>query len=119
MKYQLGYSNLSFELWIILHKTDFNAQVSNCSGYLRYINSCYDENFESLNEYKEEQNFKRLLCKLNIENVKAALKRANKIQENNKLRGYREINYRNYKYIRENPSLSLGDIFSEILNDCT
>ena len=27
IKYQLGYSNFTFELWIILHKIDFNTPL--------------------------------------------------------------------------------------------
>ena len=117
VKYQLGYSNLSFELWMILHKADFDIQLSNCLGYLKYINSYYGEHFESLNEYKEEQNFKRLLSHLSIDNVKAALERADQIQKRNMERSYKEINYRNYKYFRENPPLSLGEIISGIFSE--
>lgn len=116
VKYILGYSNLSFELWIILHKVDFYIQQSNCSGYLPYINKYYGESFESLNEYKEEKNFKRLLDKITIEDVKSAVSRAKKINENNVNKGYKEIHYANYRYFRENPSLSLGDIILKLLD---
>lgn len=55
VKYDLGYSNLTFELWIILHKLDCNSSKTNCNHYLSELNKAYNENFEDLREYKEEK----------------------------------------------------------------
>ena len=55
--YRFGYSNFSFDLWIVLHKTDCNGPLSHRSKYLTKINQAYHENLESMDDYKQEKNF--------------------------------------------------------------
>ena len=38
IKYELGYSNYTFDLWIILHKQQLKSSLSDRSQYLNYIN---------------------------------------------------------------------------------
>ena len=59
LQYDLGYSNFSFELWMILHKNDFNACLTYKKDYLSLINKAYGQNFVSLKSYKKEENFKK------------------------------------------------------------
>ncbi|HCS72794.1 MAG TPA: abortive phage infection protein, partial [Clostridiales bacterium] len=59
IKYKLGYSNFTFELWIIVHKTDCNGILTHRHQYLKPLNSAYNQQFESLDQYKHEDNFKR------------------------------------------------------------
>ncbi len=83
IKYKLAYSNISFELWILLHKTNcFQSFISN-KGYLKLINSNFNQNYSRLREYKKEDNFKRLLNNLNLDDVFQAIIRAKKINERN------------------------------------
>ncbi len=35
INYKFGYSNLTFDLWIILHKEDCNRSVSHRRNYIR------------------------------------------------------------------------------------
>ncbi|WP_430162531.1 RloB domain-containing protein [Paenibacillus algorifonticola] len=58
LKYHLGYSNFTFELWIILHKSECNASFSHRREYLKPINKAYDEHFTNLVQYKQEAKFK-------------------------------------------------------------
>lgn len=118
VKYHLAYSNLAFELWIILHRKDCNKSLVNNSAYLQYINKCYNENFQSLNGYKEEHNFKRILSKITLDEVKNAIFRAKQIMLNNKNNGFRICDYRKEKYYKENPSLSIHEIIEKIFKDC-
>lgn len=53
--YQYGYSNLSFELWMILHKQNHIASVSSVKNYLAHINNSYGEQFPSLRKYKPQR----------------------------------------------------------------
>lgn len=62
IKYHLGYSNFTFELWIILHMIDCNGSLSHRRQYLAPLNRAYNESFENLNQYKQEANFKSLLA---------------------------------------------------------
>ena len=57
--YKLGYSNYSFELWIVNHKLQCINPKSDRKQYLEEINKGYNENFKSLDQYKEEKNFRR------------------------------------------------------------
>ncbi|NHN35534.1 RloB domain-containing protein [Paenibacillus agricola] len=118
IKYHLGYSNLTFELWMVLHKEDCNAHVEHRSLYLRNINSAFDEDFTELKTYKQEGNFKRILRKLTLNDVKEAIRRANRIMQRHEENGVRPHEYRGFKYIRENPSLTVHESVAMILQDC-
>lgn len=117
VKYNFGYSNLAFDLWIVLHKRTLNNSLSDRSNYLRYINEIFDEDFSGMSEYKEERNFKRCLEKLSLEDVKNAIHNAETIMNNNK-QNYRQQEYRKFKYFRENPSLEIHTIIKKMLDDC-
>ena len=57
--YKLGYSNFTFELWMVLHKRDCNGHLNSRSQYLESINKAFDEDFENFQHYKHEKNFKK------------------------------------------------------------
>ena len=57
--YKLGYSNFTFELWMVLHKKNCNGILAHRRQYLDHINSAFAENFENLDQYKHEDKFKR------------------------------------------------------------
>lgn len=114
VKYSLGYSNYTFDLWIILHKSCVMGGKSHRSNYLSDINRCYNTQFESMAEYKEEANFKRVLSYLTLEDVISAISNAERIEQQN-VRDYQIINHCGYEYYRENPSLSIHKHIKEIL----
>jgi len=115
IKYSLGYSNFSFELWIVLHKADCNSSLSHRRQYLPFINRAYSEDFENLDEYKHETNFKRILNKLTIGDAGLAVRRSKSIMQANHANGYVLHQYKGYKYNTENPSLSIWEIVDKIL----
>ena len=90
--YRFGYSNLTFDLWIVLHRRDCNSSMIHRSKYLEPINRTYGEHFESMAEYKHEDNFKRCLSKLDLS--------------------------KGYRYYKENPSLLIWEPIEKILRDC-
>lgn len=116
--YRLGYSNFTFELWMILHKTDCNGSLAHRSQYLVPLNRAYDENFENLDQYKHKDNFKRVLKKLSLEQVGDAIRRAKLIMQRNQEAGFVLHQYKGYKYYKENPSLSIWEIVDKILSEC-
>lgn len=116
--YRLGYSNFAFDLWIALHKGDCNAQLADRKQYLKYLNNGFAEQFTSMDEYKEEDNFKRCLEKITFDDVLAAIERAEKIMSNNQSSGYILYEYKKYTYYTENPSLSVHEIIEDILKQC-
>ncbi|MBP1566725.1 MAG: RloB domain-containing protein [Oscillospiraceae bacterium] len=118
IEYRLGYSNFTFELWMILHKQNCSGSFTDRSKYLNPINSAYDENFIDLKTYKKEENFKRCLSKLNITDVKKAVERSKRIMDNNKKNGNIVKQYKGFKYLPDNPSLTIWEIVEQILNEC-
>lgn len=114
VKYRLGYSNYTFDLWILLHKSCLMGRKSHRSNYLSDINRCYKTEFESMAEYKEEAKFKRLLNCLTLEDVVSAISNAERIEQQN-LRDFQKINHCGYEYFRENPSLSIHKYIKDIL----
>ncbi len=116
--YYFGYSNFAFDLWIVLHKSECNQSLIHRNKYLSYINSSYNENFSSMDDYKSEDNFKRCLQKLDIDSVKKAICRAEKIDQNNKDCGYTLYEYKGYTYYKENPSTDVWKCIKSVLKDC-
>lgn len=82
VKYFSCYSNLTFELWIILHKIDCNTNLMDKKKYLFFINKAFKTNYQSLVEYKKERNFKNLVKSITLKDVRDAVSRAKKIMQN-------------------------------------
>jgi hypothetical protein len=118
IKYKLGYSNFTFEFWIILHKADANGILTHRRQYLDKLNKVFNESFENLDQYKHEDNFKRVLKKLSLDNVKKAVERSKMIMQQNATSGYVPEQYKGYKFYKENPSLSTWEVIEKILKDC-
>ncbi len=117
IQYHLGYSNFTFELWMILHKQACNSVLSHRRQYLRFINKSFGERFKSLDEYKEESNFERCLSKMTLEDVGSAIKRAEEITSANK-QDKSVIQYKGYEYYQENPAISVQESVKDILKEC-
>lgn len=117
--YKFGYSNLTFDLWIIIHMSDCNASFAHRKYYLTPLNRAYGENFESMDEYKHEDNFKRCLGKLQLSNVIEAVNRAKIIMQRIEKNGYTLYQYKGFTYYKENPALAIGEIIEKILIDCS
>lgn len=116
--YKFGYTNLTFDLWIILHKSDCNCSISHRKHYIRHINRAYNEKFENMDDYKHEKNFKRILNKLSLDDVIDAINRSKEIMQRNKDNGYILQQYKGYKYYSENPSLAIWEVIEKILQEC-
>ncbi len=116
--YKTGYSNFTFDLWIILHMTNCNCSYAHRKQYINEINKAYDEKFQDMDEYKKEKNFKRCLGKLQLSNVIDAINRAKRIMQKNQENGYVLHQYKGYRYYRENPSLDAWEAIEKILKDC-
>jgi len=118
IKYELGYNNFTFELWMILHKRDCFRLFDDRKQYLVPIQQCFKEKFDNLECYKQEAAFKRCLDKLTLEDVKAAIKRADTLMQNNVRNGKKLTKYSGYSYYRENPSLSIHEVVKRMLSEC-
>lgn len=116
IQYRLGYTNFTFELWIVLHKKDCYGMMKNRKDYLLHINSAYGQSFENLDKYKKERSFKKILDSLTLQDVKNALRRAKHIMQEKDGHDLKE--HKGYKYHLHNPSLSVYEIIERILLQC-
>lgn len=71
-----------------------------------------------MDDYKHENNFKRILNSLTLSDVIDAINRAKLIMQRNEQNGYVFQEYKGYKYYKENPSLDIWKVIEEILRDC-
>ena len=76
---------------------------------LSYINRAYSKTFESMDEYKNEDNFKRCLNQLTLSDVIKAVERSKNIMNNNVASGYFLHKYKGFSYYQENPSLAVWE----------
>ena len=118
ISYFFGYSNLTFDLWMVLHKSDCNTHLNHRSHYLRLLNRAYGTQFEDMHQYKHEDQFSRCLQKLQLADVLSAIRRAIVIMERNNQNGYILQEYCGYRYYKENPSLEIWKPIAKILSDC-
>lgn len=118
IKYDLGYSNYTFELWIILHKIDYFKCLTDRKQYIDPVNKIFGEKLINLDDYKHEDNFKRCINKLSIYDVIKAISRAEKIASINEIDGKKLICMYGYEYYEENPALSINVVIKNILQEC-
>lgn len=116
--YQLGYSNFAFELWMVLHKRNCNVCLNHRKHYLEHINKAFGESFENLDQYKHENEFKRCLEKITLDDVIEAISRADEICDSNKKNGKVLLQYKGFSYYRDNPALSIHDAVRTIMKEC-
>ena len=117
IKFDLGYSNIDFELWIILHKKELFGNVGSKAQYLKNINQIFGTKFEALREYKTERNFSQILSKITLDDVKAAIARAEKITKQRMSEG-NPIRTCDYEWFDKNPALSVHCVIKKILSEC-
>lgn len=82
------------------------------------MNRAFNEQFSELDEYKTEANFKRVLVKISLDDVRQAIQRAKGIMFRNKQNELQLVEYKGYKYYRDNPSLTIWESVEKILEDC-
>lgn len=117
--YELGYSNYTFELWMLLHVRDMKHAVSNRYAYLQWINEAFHKDFKDLDEYKKANNFQAILDEyVNLESVFGAINRAEKIVEENSLSGKRKENYKGIEFYHDNPDINVHDVIKLIFEVC-
>lgn len=118
INYKLGYSNFTFDLWIILHKIQKKGAVTDREKYLAGINKAYNENFQSMKEYKEEKNFKKILAKITLEDIIRAIENGNEIRQRN-TKDFKE-KYRQFgkfEYYMQNPDMTINECIEQILQE--
>ena len=119
ISYRLCYSNYTFELWMLLHVADMTAGVTSRTAYLRPINRHFKRNYNSLDEFKSAAEFQRILDGfITLDAVFDAVKRAERIVENNKQQNKKRIIYKCVAFYPDNPDITVHEIVQKMLDVC-
>ncbi|MHB1484891.1 MAG: RloB domain-containing protein [Saccharofermentanales bacterium] len=118
IKYKLGYSNYTFDLWIIMHKIQFFSSFSDRTQYVKGINRAYSENFQFIDDYKDEKNFKRILSQIDIIDIKNAIKNAENIRDLKAENRCKISDMHGFKFYKENPDLTVHECVKLIFIAC-
>lgn len=119
ISYRLGYSNYTFDLWMLLHVADMTSSVTNRDVYLQPINKHFHRNYSSLDDFKDAKEFQKILEKfITLDTVFDAVKRAERIVENNVKRNKRRDTYKGFTFFQDNPDITVHEIVQMMLDVC-
>ena len=116
--YSLGYTNFAFELWLLLHKQYNFTSLAHRSHYIQPLNEVYGTNFTRLKDNKHKEPFEKLLDKIDLSDVKRAVKTAEGIRTTQMTNGYSMVEYKGFSYFRENPDITVNECVKRIFEDC-
>ena len=108
-----AYSNVNIDLWLILHKEDFNRPVASNYAYIADVRRIYGLNREA--DIKEKANLEKILEQITLDDVKNAISRAEKIRFG-KLESDQFMVGDVACY--SNPDFSLHNFLKMVLQDC-
>lgn len=114
----IGYSNFTFEVWIISHKEQVRTVTDRCQ-YYKQINSAYGKNFLDNDDYKHKKNFDSVLKMLSLDDViNNALPECSR---------FKTLNYQNnrklvlsmygFRYILSDPDTTLDEFIKLVLHN--
>jgi hypothetical protein len=108
-----AYSNVNFDLWLILHKEACCKHVTKNDAYIEDIKRIYG--LGSIDNIKSEPSVRKILKQIELEDVKTAIFRADEIR-NNKLEDD-AVELCSTK-IYQNPDFSINNFVRIVLQDC-
>jgi len=117
-QFYLGYSNLAFELWLLLHKNYNFTQMLHRKHYIDPINRAYGTDFARMKENKHKEPFDKLLAQIDLNDVKMAIKNAEKIRPESQRNGNKIHEHKGFRYFKENPDLTINKCIERIFSDC-
>lgn len=108
-----AYSNVNFDLWLILHKENFNISVLKNDAYLSEVKRIY--NLGTRENIKNENTIKKILEQITLNDVKEAIERAGRIRKT-KITSEKMVIGSTVYY--PNPDFSLHEFIRIVLKDC-
>lgn len=108
-KIYIAYSNLNFDLWLLLHKMFFNKIVTNNDDYVDLVRKEYG--LSKTDNIKKESNIDKIVEQIKIPDIKFAINNADKIMKGKQ--EDKKIICRNYTYYN-NPSMSIHEFLKDI-----
>ena len=119
ISYKLGYSNYTFELWMLLHVADMTHSVQDRNSYLNLVSRWFHRNYTSIDEFKSHIEFLQILNEfVTIDSIGLAIARAEKIVQNNSEERKNKENYKGITFFRDNPDVFVHEIVKMIFEVC-
>lgn len=119
ISYRLGYSNYTFELWMLLYVADMNYGVVGRAAYLKPVNQYFHRNYKSLDDFKAVDEFQRILDEfIALDAVFLAVSRAKRIVEGNAAQRKIKETYRKVTFYRDNPDITVHEVVQLIFETC-
>lgn len=119
IQYKLGYSNFTFELWLLLHVADMNHALTDRYAYLQDINRYFNRHYATLDDFKKHDEFQTILDQfVTLDSVRSAIKRAEHIVAENKAGQKICEHYKNFSFFRDNPDVTVHDVVKIIFDVC-
>ena len=107
-----AYSTVNFDLWLILHKQDYNKRVSKNDAYINDVRRVYG--LKRADDIKSEDVINKILVQITLKDVKEAIKRAENIriikEESDSKNIFNTLIY-------ENPDFSIHEFLRFVLED--
>lgn len=117
--YQLGYSNYTFELWMLLHVAEMTHSVQNRHAYLTPVNRWFNRKYRNIDEFKAYDEFQNILKEfVTLDSVIQAIRRAEKIVQQNKDERKKKETYRGFIFYHDNPDVNVHDVVKLIFDVC-
>lgn len=119
ISYELGYSNYTFELWMLLHVADMSHSVQNRYAYLSSLNKYFNRSFAHIDDFKRADEFQKILDEfVTLDSVKSAVARAEMITEGNEKDKKKQEVYRGFSFYRDNPDITVHEVVKMIFDVC-
>ncbi len=112
-KIELGNTNYCFDLWLILHKSDYFGSVIHQDDYAEYLRTVYG--LGKNKDIKKRENVESIMAQITIEDIKNAIRRAEIIDENNKKRTPHSTP-KNHILYYDNPDTQIHKAIKNILH---
>lgn len=108
-----AYSNVNFDLWLILHKEDFTRPVTANDAYVSDVRRIYQLGREA--DIKEEAVISRILSQITLDDVRSTILRADAIRASKPQTDAKNV-YGAICY--DNPDFSLHEFLRTVLKEC-
>lgn len=117
--YKLGYSNYTFELWMLLHVADMTHAIQDRHSYLAPVNRWFYRTYTSIDEFKSHDEFQKILDEfVTLDSIRQAINRAGKIIQSNGDDKKIKETYKEITFFRDNPDISVHEVVQMILDVC-
>lgn len=107
-----AYSNISFNLFLILHKKDYNKKTTPNDNYLKDLRKVYK--IDSKTHTKSEEGCLKIIKQITLEDVKKAIQRAKKVNAESK-----QYNKEIIEDVYEQPFLNIDSFLEQVFLDIT